>query len=237
MKAALCHLARQRGGPLLGLDSSMPDASLALVLPTTDTVIELALPAASLPSESLVAGIAGLLADNALKPQDIKGLVVGLGPGSFTGLRVGLATIKGLALGAGIPVYGISSMQALAAGGPKGPVVVVHDARRGSLYAGLYMADGAGQATCILADAVTTLASFTLAVSEALGQGAKGLAQVCVLGDMAPVVAEAFGAQLQVAPMRMAYGILAAASAIAAGNADDLATLCPRYLRTSSVGL
>lgn len=237
MTAVLCQLAASMGGPLLGLDSSTPQASLALVRPGHAAAVEVALPAASLPSESLVAGIAALLHDHALTPRDLKALVVGLGPGSFTGLRVGLATIKGLALGAQIPVYGTSSMQALAASGDAGPVIVAHDARRGALYAGLYIADGAGGARCILADALTTLAGFTLSAAEALGLGMAGLAQVTVVGDRATEVADSLGAQARSVPMRIALGMLACQDRLKAGHADNLATLYPRYLRTSSVGV
>jgi tRNA threonylcarbamoyladenosine biosynthesis protein TsaB len=74
--------------------------------------------------------------------QDLTALAVGLGPGSFTGLRVGLATLKGLAYAQRLPLAGASSLRALAraalvAGAPS-PVAAVLDARHGELYAGLF---------------------------------------------------------------------------------------------------
>jgi tRNA threonylcarbamoyladenosine biosynthesis protein TsaB len=64
--------------------------------------------------------------------RDVDGLAVGTGPGSFTGVRVGLATARGLALALGVPVAGVSTLAALAAGAP-GALPVI-DARRGEVF-------------------------------------------------------------------------------------------------------
>jgi tRNA threonylcarbamoyladenosine biosynthesis protein TsaB len=63
-------------------------------------------------------------------------IAVGVGPGGFTGLRIGIATARGLAQGRDLPLVGVSSLAALAAGaGDDGPVVAVIDARRGEVFA------------------------------------------------------------------------------------------------------
>lgn len=73
-----------------------------------------------------------LLRDAAVAPTDLDALAVGIGPGSFTGVRMGLATARGLALSLGVPVAGVSTLAALAAGAPD--AVALIDARRRELF-------------------------------------------------------------------------------------------------------
>lgn len=76
--------------------------------------------------------IDALLRQAGARTGELEGIVVGIGPGSFTGVRVGLATARGLALGLDVPVAGVSTLDALAAGAP-GAVPVI-DARRGEVF-------------------------------------------------------------------------------------------------------
>lgn len=74
--------------------------------------------------------------------EDLERIVVGRGPGTFTGLRIGIATARGLSRGAGIPLVGVSTLQSLALGAESQPeradadaVLAVLDARRGEVFA------------------------------------------------------------------------------------------------------
>jgi tRNA threonylcarbamoyladenosine biosynthesis protein TsaB len=73
-----------------------------------------------------------LLRASGVRPRDLELLAVGVGPGSFTGVRIGLAAARGLALALDLPVAGVSTLEALAAGAP-GAVPVI-DARRGEIF-------------------------------------------------------------------------------------------------------
>jgi tRNA threonylcarbamoyladenosine biosynthesis protein TsaB len=76
---------------------------------------------------SVLAAADEILRAAGLVPRDLDALVVGTGPGSFTGLRIGLAAARGLALGLELPVAGVSTLAALAAGAPAAvPVVDAH---------------------------------------------------------------------------------------------------------------
>jgi tRNA threonylcarbamoyladenosine biosynthesis protein TsaB len=71
--------------------------------------------------------------------ESVDRIAVGLGPGTFTGLRIGIATARGLAQSSGLALTGVSSLRALAAGSAQSsPVLAVIDAKRSEVFAGLY---------------------------------------------------------------------------------------------------
>jgi tRNA threonylcarbamoyladenosine biosynthesis protein TsaB len=96
-------------------------------------------------SERLMPAIDRLLADAGWTAAELQGLAVAVGPGSFTGLRIGLSAVKGLALALGIPVAAVPTLDAMAAALPYAslPVCPVLDARKGEVYACLYRWEGA----------------------------------------------------------------------------------------------
>jgi tRNA threonylcarbamoyladenosine biosynthesis protein TsaB len=97
-------------------------------------------------SERLMGAIDRLLTDAGWKVRDLEGLAVSVGPGSFTGLRIGLSTVKGLAFALAIPIAAVPTLDAMATLLPFAalPVCPVLDARKREVYASLYRWDGAG---------------------------------------------------------------------------------------------
>jgi tRNA threonylcarbamoyladenosine biosynthesis protein TsaB len=97
-------------------------------------------------AEGLLAALDALFARAGVGLDDVDGFAVSIGPGSFTGLRIGVATVKGLAFTPVKPVVGVPTLAALArhAEGP-GPVVALLDARRGEVYAAGFEKDAEGE--------------------------------------------------------------------------------------------
>ena len=91
-------------------------------------------------SDRLLRSVSLLLDNVGMDLASVDAFAVSLGPGSFTGLRVGVATVKGLALASGRPVVGVSSLRTLAMQAPfaRHPVCALLDARKKEVYAGLY---------------------------------------------------------------------------------------------------
>ena len=85
-------------------------------------------------SRELLAAIDGLLDAAGVMPAELDAVACGIGPGSFTGVRIGLAHARGLALALDIPVAGVSTLAALAAAAPPGAIPVI-DARRAEVFA------------------------------------------------------------------------------------------------------
>lgn len=94
-------------------------------------------------AERIFPAIAELLSRNRLTYADLTRVAVTTGPGSFTGLRIGLSAARGLGLALGIPVVGVPSLQAISLSGkPYAPVVVLLDARRDESYFQHFFAPG-----------------------------------------------------------------------------------------------
>lgn len=125
-------------------------------------------------SEALLPAIDYALRSAGVEPSGLGGVVVGGGPGSFTGVRVAGATAKGLVRVLGVPLYAYSGLQALAAGvgaGSSRPVCALFDARREEVYAACYRF-GAGGIETFLEPAV-------LPIDDVLAE----------LGDVDPIYA------------------------------------------------
>ena len=128
---------------LLSIDTSTPAGSIA-VSRGDQLLGELLVNSPATHTDRLLLGMERLLQDVAIDLGQIDAYAVSVGPGSFTGLRVGVATVKGLALATGKPVIGVSSLRALAAQIPfcRYPVCAMMDARKKEVYVGLYRWEG-----------------------------------------------------------------------------------------------
>jgi tRNA threonylcarbamoyladenosine biosynthesis protein TsaB len=125
----------------LGLDTASAFLALALWSPRGGTVADVCEEVGRDHARRLPGALDALFEAAARAPRDLAGIAVGVGPGSYTGLRVGVATAQGLAKGLGVPLRGETSLAALAASvlSPHlSSALVALDARRGNVYAGVY---------------------------------------------------------------------------------------------------
>lgn len=177
----------------------------------------------------------GVLSEAGVALGDVSLFAVTIGPGSFTGLRVGLATVKGLAFETDTPVAPVPTLAALCrtAGSAKAPVVALLDARRGEAYAAAYgpasqAADEAPEGDAVLLPeglyAVSDLASRLGPAWRVTGDAASLLVAACRAQGRQPPAA-APGEPLAPAVGRLGLRLLAQ------GGARPAAGLVPHYLR------
>ncbi len=124
---------------ILGLETSTSMASLGVVS-EDETLAELKVDLKAEYSRKLMSAIDCLLTSVSLDPNELSGLSISIGPGSFTGLRVGLATIKGLAYSLGKPIVAIPSLDAIAwrFGYLSCVIASIIDAKKEEIYVALY---------------------------------------------------------------------------------------------------
>jgi tRNA threonylcarbamoyladenosine biosynthesis protein TsaB len=125
---------------LLAIDTAAPRLQLA-VLRDGDRVETLSEDMATGQAERLFPAIDELFSRAAVAYADLTRVAVTTGPGSFTGLRIGLSAARGLGLARGIPVLGVPSLAALSLG-IAGPSAVLLDAKRGEAYVQIFTAPG-----------------------------------------------------------------------------------------------
>jgi tRNA threonylcarbamoyladenosine biosynthesis protein TsaB len=132
---------------LLAVDTSGKHGSIALAQCESQScsVIEVVPLDGGAFSAQLVPQVAALLARHGFSKHDIAGFAVVAGPGSFTGLRIGLAAVKAFAEALAKPIAAVSLLEAIAASGrARGGVMAVLDAGRGEVFAGEYVVNDSG---------------------------------------------------------------------------------------------
>ncbi|HEX2190067.1 MAG TPA: tRNA (adenosine(37)-N6)-threonylcarbamoyltransferase complex dimerization subunit type 1 TsaB, partial [Longimicrobiaceae bacterium] len=126
-------------GPVLALDTSTSVGSVA-VGEGERLLAEVLLTVGAGHSSALLPAVDRALRSAGMSPADLAAVVVGGGPGSFTGVRIAAATAKGIVHAAGVPLFAYPSLLAAAAGcwGADRPVCALFDARRRDVYAACY---------------------------------------------------------------------------------------------------
>lgn len=223
----------------LGLDTSTDISSIALaddsrLLGEYDFAHKMDL------SRRLMVNITKLLQDCGIRIRDLRGIGVSVGPGSFTGLRIGVVTAKTLAQVLDIPIAGIVSLDLLAhqfAHLPEALVCPIIKVRKGEVYHAFYKASR-GTLDRLSEYGASPVADLIRQVGETFSSS-----PFFVCGDGVPdalvSLQEAFRDQVIAAPPWLAYpkaGMTArlAADRIASGQADDALSVVPLYIRPSA---
>jgi tRNA threonylcarbamoyladenosine biosynthesis protein TsaB len=217
----------------LACDTSTTAGTVALVEGDRVTA-ELALQTPGSTSRRLLADMRDLLAARGLQPSDLDLLVTSVGPGSFTGVRITLAAMKGLAFALGKPLHAVPSLVALArpAFGRGEAVLAALDARRAEIYAAAWGPDGA----VLLAPCAADPRAAASALRDALPAGVR----VRGVGEGVLAYREALAAVLGdrlVVGDAPEHGIRASVlvqAALESGEGPvDVAAVEPMYLRRS----
>ncbi len=185
-------------------------------------------------SQTLMLMAEDLLKNCNITVSDLDAVAVAAGPGSFTGVRIGVSAAKGLAWGKEIPCYGVSTLEAMALGlgVDNGYILPAMDARRNQVYTALFSAEN-GTVSRLFEDSA-------IALSE-LKEKLPNDKPIFLVGDGSTLT---FNTLSETVPSlvlppehkmhQRAVGVgLAANKAIAAGDVGDAASLVPNYLRLS----
>jgi len=221
---------------LLALCSATRTASVAL-LRGGDLVAEGSEDAGRHQAECLLPLIDAVLGQGGCALSEVQGFAIAIGPGSFTSLRVGLATVKGLAFGADTPVAAVSALRAVAAGTGAGrdpliPIVATLDAKREEVYAAAFASSEAQwrPRADVLGESVYTVEELAQQLPERCLVAGEGVALLgerlrALRGPGIELAAEDSGE-----PRAAVVGHLGA-EMLGAGEGRRAAELVPRYVR------
>lgn len=223
-------------GPVLGIETGGPRTELALVA-AGRVLAELSRPVASHGAE-VPGAVAELMRTARLGTRRLRAVAVGIGPGSFTGLRIGLSYAKGLSLASGCALVGISSLDTLAMAAfselsmSSGELICpVLDARKGEVYAALYRIGGDGIEK-LSGDLVVTIGNLIPHIDADVvlvgdGKAEEALSLVVQAGGRAR--------SLKMSALRLRGRAVAALGAVGltSGEVDSAVALQPLYVRSA----
>lgn len=233
---------------ILGIDSSGMVASVAII---QDDVIkaEYTMNHKKTHSETLLPMIDEIVKTSEIRLEELDAIAIAAGPGSFTGLRIGAATAKGLAMAIDKPIIPVKTCEGLAFNmwGADGLIVPMIDARRNQVYTGIYQVKGnvevlMDQTPMDIHELIEKINALESEEPDNGGAGRKHYSGVTFLGDGVPIYEDVIWKEIKL-PCKMAPASISrqrAASVATYGeilykekkfvNADDFA---PEYLRKS----
>ena len=226
----------------LAIDTCTETAGLALLREDGTLRAELSWHAGRNHTAELHPALQDLLRQTGLTPSDLSGIVVAIGPGSFTGIRVGMATAKGLAMGLGIPMVGVETLEVAAY-----PFVwsgrtvwAVVDAGRGQVSAAAFRQNDDPNDDDPQHGLFKIVEERILSPEELCEAISRESAAALLCGELSEtveaVVRERLGNGVVIPPAlhrvrRAGYLALLGWRRLRRGDADDAATLAPLYLR------
>ena len=220
---------------ILAIDTATETASVALARPDGEIVAELTWQAGRNHTMHLHPTLRHVMMLAAIEPKDLTGIVATRGPGSFTGIRIGLATAKGLAQGLDVPIVGVPTLAVTAFGAIHLGQTVwsVVGAGRGQYSAAAYAASDDG--------GIMHLVEESIVSPEELCEMMAARRENCILtgefdDSLGELALERVGQAVTIAPDVVRARSAANAARLGLlrlghGDADDVATLEPLYLR------
>lgn len=216
---------------ILAFDTSAQSASVALCEDSA-VLSECQINCRLTHSQTVLPMCESVLSAVAAKLSDVELLAVSHGPGSFTGVRIGVSAVKGIAFARGLPCVGVSALEALGQNlyGLNGVVCAAMDARRDQVYTALFRV-GAKGLIRLTEDAALSLSELADRLAPYMDQ------PVMLVGDGAEKVLQALQKPaLCLAPPPLRYGRAGSVAALAAkayraGGDFSAKALTPRYLR------
>jgi tRNA threonylcarbamoyladenosine biosynthesis protein TsaB len=225
---------------ILSIDTSTPCSSVALTAGTRkngEVLAMLSLTGKVSHSRRLLSAVEWIMRDSGIGWSEIAGIGISLGPGSFTGLRIGMATAKGLAAASGTVLFGVCTLDSLAAKCVTSRLICsLLDARKKEVYAAFYRCNHEGLTERVSEPVVLAPAELATVIDEPVllvGDGARVYGEVlCAILKEHCQIASAVLHEPSAASLGMLAGEL-----LKKGLVLDLAEGVPMYVRSSDAEL
>jgi len=230
----------------LGFDTTASTVGVAL-LSDGKLVSQYSASSTTTHSTTLLPAIEALLESASIKVSDLGLICCSAGPGSFTGVRIGCATAKGLAAPFGIPCMGVSSLEAMASVFGEIPCVICPalNARRGNVYCAMFVSDGNGNVKRLTEDDLIAVSELPKVIEKKLKEYSLSELPLYIAGDSidaVTVATESRGLKVSKTPALLAdpsgYGAALAGIRLFKESGKDNEAfsemkLAPIYLRKS----